>query len=473
MRSNLIVAVTALAVVGYANAPSVWAEEDGAIAPGSELADIAPDAGDPPETEVSGQSPPIAASGPDGPADAEDAVASVAAEELTEALLQPDLDLTPEASPAALDLSAESHSGGPLGSIGYDAKGNPGRIHVVIVDDTLWDISAAYLGSAWVWPSIWKDNGEIENPHLIRPGDRIWITDTEMRRVSKAEAAELLAGRPPEPAEQAELPPPAPLPPPEPEYVPPPERPTVRISRRESADLVTAQQLETASSIVDAVPERQMLSQGDRVYVGLGGGDVAVGDQFTVFRTHEKVFDPDTGELLGYHVDVVGWVQVEESHPETSIARIWQSDAAIGRGDRLMPRQPLSLDVPVQDPPMGVEGKISFFADSRTISSHVDFVYLNRGSNDGLIPGSPLEVFRRSYTALETARDVDVAIPARAVAQLIVVRANLHSAVAFVAHTNVELVIGDEFRAATRERAQRRLGSLCTLGSCWGPVAGR
>ncbi len=342
-----------------------------------------------------------------------------------------------------------------LGRIGYDSEGRRGWIHEVRPADTLWDISDAYLGTPWVWPSIWDDNRNIANPHIIEPGDLIWISPAEMRRVTPAEAEALLSNLPPEPAAAEEFgvalqEPELPV---EPEVVPeipvvPEERGTQTVANRENAGLIRPEQFATAATIVGSDAVRVLLSQEDEIFIGLGEGQVEVGDQFTIFRTLEKVFDPDTGALLGYHVQTLGWLEVEEVFPETAQARIRMSTGGIEVGDQLVPREPLPARIAVQESPQGVEGRISFFPHHRVLMGYNDFVYLNRGTNDGLQVGSPLEVYRVGYPARETARRKNVEVPDRVVAQLLVVRADEETSVALVTFAKTELAMGDHFRGA-------------------------
>lgn len=62
--------------------------------------------------------------------------------------------------------------------------------YVVKKGDTLWDISRRFLVLPWYWKSLWYDNPQIRNPHLIYPGDVLSVvTLNGEKRITITEAA--------------------------------------------------------------------------------------------------------------------------------------------------------------------------------------------------------------------------------------------------------------------------------------------
>ena len=359
------------------------------------------------------------------------------------------LDLADPVAPAPAEPNAAPAEA--LGVAGYDAQGREGRIHVVRTGDTLWDVSNAYLGTPWVWPSIWQDNRDIENPHLIFPGDHIWITPWEMRKVTAQEAAALMAGGPAAAQGLAESMPAA---------TPnassaelgrvPQEQPAVLVSDHERIGLLSSEAVDAAASIVANTSPRLMISQEDQVWIGLPGVETRPGEQFTVFRVADEVRDVDSGRMLGYHVEMLGWVEVLEIREESSLAVVRRSASEMQVGDRLMPRRESMGEIAIRGEATDVEGRVSFLPQSRTAMGTLDYVYLNRGTVDGLGVGSALEVYRKGFSAHDVVRDAPVRVSDRVVAELLVVRAEAEASVALVRRTEEEIALGDFFRGGAQ-----------------------
>ncbi|MBW2697732.1 MAG: LysM peptidoglycan-binding domain-containing protein [Deltaproteobacteria bacterium] len=395
----------------------------------------------------------------------------------------------PPAAPAPEPVAETKHL--VLGPMAVDPEGREGRIHTVVRGDTLWDISEAYLGTPWVWPSVWTDNDDIEDPHVIKPDDHIWITSGEMRIVSKNEADSMIAAQRDlaqtegadgeawqsiatdtelEPAELIEGPEdteglagdesPAAL---DPLSVAMPLETasdgdlgiTVHVAELEAMGFVTTNDIEAATSIVDSPSPRIWLVNGDVVDLGIGEGDVEEGDEFTVFRNYVPVYDIEDGRLLGYHVHILGWAVVREVTGETALAEIRMSQSEMRRGDRVIRRPNKGITVDVKTTPDAIEGQIVFTPDSRNHMADGDHVYINRGSVHGFEVGSEVEVYVPGALRKERVSGDRVMTSDRIVSRMVLVEVKPESSVAFVVSANSELERGDRVRPSTREFVQR------------------
>jgi hypothetical protein len=382
----------------------------------------------------------------------------------------PQFDPTTSGPAVETPVASRPAPSGPrpaLGPIAVNAKGVKGRIHTVVSGDTLWDISETYLGTPWVWPSVWDENDGVDNPHVIEPGDRIWISSNEMRIVTDAEAEQMIGAVPggqtdevvsdgetlqfeeevslvadePLPAavedvDEAELPVTMPLDP-----MGAMTGEVITLPSDLKSHYATAETMEEAARIVDSPVLRAFLTQGDRVYLPLGEGEVSVGDEFTIFRDVLKIRDVDTGAVLGYHFDELGWLVIQAVEGESSIGVISEATSEMARQDRILQRERTSREIPVRTTSEEIEGRIVFTPGYRWLMGMTDTVILNVGSIHGVEVGTHMEAFQRGVV------EDSHKMPDTVVAELVVTRVEPESSVAFVTQTVRELEIGDDVRS--------------------------
>jgi hypothetical protein len=340
--------------------------------------------------------------------------------------------------------------------VGYDAQGNAGHIHTVVSGDTLWDISSAYLKTPWVWPSIWNENPEVANPHRIFPGDKIWISTNQMRRITDEEAAALLNGEPVVEVAEEEVVAEEEIPaaPEEVEEVVDPSLFTMNFKERDKRGVVDEDAFdEDAPTIIESAKLRTLLGQGDEVFIDLGENDVSVGDRFDIVRAEGAIRDPETGKRLGYYVESVGWLEVVKVGPDTSTAEIKESRREVSRGDHVVPRIDLPAEISVTRGTSDTSGQLAYVPDERDVSGGFDVVFLNRGSASGFEVGNLVEVIRYGGQRYGAAFDKEksLGLPTEVVAHLVILEAKENTSMAFIAHAADVVTIGDGFRMAVLE----------------------
>ena len=230
---------------------------------------------------------------------------------------------------------------------------------------------------------------------------------------------------------------------------------TLRVPGLANMSFVTEDRLSAATSIVSSTSPRTWLLAGDRVVLGLGEGETRAGARYDVFRDAVPVRDFETGEVVGFHVEILGWVEVTEVHGDSSTAMIRTSTSEMERGDRLVERTSPSAEFVQTRAPAGFEAHIIFAPTGRTMIQQLDSVYLSRGTLHGLEIGAELEVFERGVVAHDSVRNTRVRTPDRRVASLVIVDVQPTASVGFVVHAERELKVGDTVRPRTESVAMR------------------
>ncbi len=257
--------------------------------------------------------------------------------------------------------------------------------YVVVKGDTLWDISAKFLRDPWRWPEIWHNNPDIENPHLIYPGDVIVLTWRDGKPVLSIERGRATVKLSPQ-LRRTRI-----------DTAIPPV-PAAAIGQFIAQPRVfTEEELEGLGYIVATEEERLVVGNGSKIYVrNLPSGE---GSGFSIYHVGDPYYHPETEELLGYEAKYVGDAElVREGDPSTLVITHAQRETLLG--DKVMAAEGsvVQENLVPHAPDVQIEGQIISIFEGVSRGGLYHSVVLDVGRVDGLEPGHVLAVDQKGVT---------------------------------------------------------------------------
>lgn len=301
----------------------------------------------------------------------------------------------PDPDPATAVINGVDDIGQATAAAGDLSLREDAPLHYTVKKgDTLWGISNYYLRDAWQWPQLWYTNGQIKNPHLIYPGEVLTLVMVNGRpRLILAE--DRLHPRIHEmPLDQA---------------IPAIPIDAIREFLR-GPRLISKEEIEKAPYVVEFTEEHVIAGQNSSVYVKnlpketvSSWALVKVGDPYT---------DPDSHEVLGYEAIPTGEADLRDyGQPAEMI--LTKSPQEVEIGNRLLPLEPESFkaDFYPHAPAVPVDGRILSVYGALTLIAQYDIVAINRGSRDGLDPGSMLGIYQQGHSVADPYGSGKVKLP--------------------------------------------------------------
>ena len=268
--------------------------------------------------------------------------------------------------------------------------------YIVQKGDTLWDISTQFLVEPWRWPEIWQTNPQVENPHLIYPGDELSLfyrdgqPVVQITRRGEEVTDDGVVRRRTGPRDEK-------------------LSPRIHVLDREDAvptipidtirpflsrPLVLGEgEFEAAPYVVSAGRENLVASLGMEIFAR--GLKPEQGTRFGVYRRGQVYRHPATNEILGYEAIHVADATVQKSGDPTTLLLL-TSTREVKVGDRLFPvadSQVVTNFMP-RAPERDVHGQIIAVVDGVTQIGEHNIVVIDMGSRDGMQVGHVLGIFQ-------------------------------------------------------------------------------
>lgn len=353
-------------------------------------------------------------------------------------------------------------------------EGHP-EVYKVKEGDTLWDISNLFLQNPWLWPEIWHANPQIQDPHLIYPGDTLAIvyvdgpssggdgsaasqategssgdsatsTNASSNRAGKRAKLTVVERGPVKLAPgQAKL------------------TPSIRRSELSAAipaiplekinafltksRIVTKNVLEEAPYVIAADNEKVIAGAGDYIFArGEFDPDEKV---FGFFRYGQTYIDPITGEGLGMQAIDIGSGRIISRKGDVVKLVVNESTQEVRVGDKLLANEQKKVTATFypKAPELELKGQIVAVEGGVTQVGTYDIVIINLGEREGIEEGHILQILQTGAVVKDRVKNELIQLFDDKAGLMIVFRSFEKMSYGLVLQSNEALKVGD--RVAT------------------------
>ncbi len=273
------------------------------------------------------------------------------------------------------------------------------EVYIVKKGDTLWDISGMYLQKPWLWPELWDINPQINNPHLIYPGDElhlVWVNGKPRLR-RKGGTVRLQPGMRISSLDMA---------------IP-------AISLKEIGPFLRRHRVldsagfGNAGYVVAGSQGRLISAPGDRLF---GRGEFPENERaFGVYRQSDIYRDPITDELLGYQAKEIGAANLLSSSRDDVVElEVVRVNEEVRIKDRLLPMEEKVLDATFRPhaPLHNIEDGYMIAVDGGVSQIGAgSIVVINKGARDGMEVGHVLATYQAGELVFDSVANENVRLP--------------------------------------------------------------
>jgi len=330
----------------------------------------------------------------------------------------------------------------PIGALAQQApaetaNASEGIVHTVVAGDTLWDLSAKYLGSPWKWTEVWERNRFITNPHYIYPGIQVVIVPPGAREIALGQKPKSAPG----PAESA-----AAVAPSAEAIKPAVPAPRVPYLDIKPSDFVRAGEFSREApkgigNIKGGKEPKVGFVEGDTVYLSLRKV-IPSGQLLGVYRVRGPIDSSGKRSVSGYVTYLIGVIQAVPNVDGQATARVRQSFEDLTRADLISEEIPAYTPVRIEPGADGIPSSVITGRLENKELAQGDFIYLDQGASAGVAVGNVFRLFVPTGEAAGASSSSGSGTVLFEVARAVVVRVSPDFSTAYVASGSESFAAG-------------------------------